>query len=115
MNSTPIYEEIEAQPIPANLIEFPREIIATRRMRPRLGDGPGEADPQQLSIFEVDPNTVSTDPMGHRRRGGRSGVDRIELAADASSTSSRRRSICRTTTRWFRMSTSFTRRPLAGG
>jgi hypothetical protein len=62
-DSAPIYEEIEAQPIPANLIHFPREIIATRRLRPRLADGPGEPDPQQLSIFEVDPNTVSTEPM----------------------------------------------------
>ena len=63
-DSAPIYEEIEAQAIPANLIEFPREIVATRRMRPRLADGTGEVDPQQLSIFEVDPNTVSTEPMG---------------------------------------------------
>ena len=32
-----VYEAVEAaQPIPANLIEFPREIIATRRMRPRI-------------------------------------------------------------------------------
>ena len=31
------YEAVEAaQPIAANLIEFPREIIATRRMRPRI-------------------------------------------------------------------------------
>lgn len=62
-DSAPVYEEIEAQAIPANLIQFPREIIATRRMRPRLADGPGEAESQQLSIFEVDPNSVSTEPM----------------------------------------------------
>ena len=32
-----VYEAVEAaQPIPANLIEFPREIMATRRMRPRI-------------------------------------------------------------------------------
>src|SRR5262249_8003884 len=29
-----IYEAVEAQPIPANLIEFPREIVAPPRMRP---------------------------------------------------------------------------------
>jgi uncharacterized RDD family membrane protein YckC len=60
-----IYEAVEAaQPIPANLIEFPREIVAPRRMRPRLADSPcGDSDSDQLSIFEVDPNTVSTDPM----------------------------------------------------
>jgi uncharacterized RDD family membrane protein YckC len=65
-----IYESIEAQPIPANLIEFPREIVATRRMRPRLADSPGELDPQQLSIFEVDPNSISTEPMGQTVEAG---------------------------------------------
>lgn len=61
----PVYEAVEgAQPIPANLIEFPREIIAPRRMRPRITEAnPESTDAQQLSIFEVDPNTVSTDPM----------------------------------------------------
>jgi uncharacterized RDD family membrane protein YckC len=60
-----LYEAVEAaQPIPANLIEFPREIIATRRMRPRITEAnPESSEPQQLSIFEVDPNTVSTEPM----------------------------------------------------
>ncbi len=60
-----VYEAVEAaQPIPANLIEFPREIIATRRMRPRISEvNPDSSEPQQLSIFEVEPNTVSTDPM----------------------------------------------------
>ena len=62
-DAAPIYEEIQPQPIAANLIQFPREIVATRRMRPRLAEGPAGADPQQLSIFEVDPNTVSTEPM----------------------------------------------------
>jgi uncharacterized RDD family membrane protein YckC len=57
-----------AQPIAANLIEFPREIVATRRMRPRITEAPVDEDePQQLSIFEVDPNTVSTDPMAAAR------------------------------------------------
>jgi uncharacterized RDD family membrane protein YckC len=60
-----VYEAVEAaQPIPANLIEFPREIVATRRMRPRISEVNPESDePQQLSIFEVDPNSVSTEPM----------------------------------------------------
>jgi uncharacterized RDD family membrane protein YckC len=51
------------QPIYANLIEFPREMVATRRMRPRLAEGPLAAAPgqAQLSIFEVDPGTISTD------------------------------------------------------
>jgi uncharacterized RDD family membrane protein YckC len=60
----PVYEAVEAaQPIPANLIEFPREIVATRRMRPRITEAlPESSEPQQLSIFEVDPNAVSIDP-----------------------------------------------------
>ncbi len=52
------------QPIYANLIQFPREMVATRRMRPRLAEGPLAASPHQaqLSIFEVDPGSVSTLP-----------------------------------------------------
>jgi uncharacterized RDD family membrane protein YckC len=54
--------EIEAHTIPANLIEFPRELVATRRMRPRLLDGPAAAQPgTQLSIFEVDPGSIQTE------------------------------------------------------
>ena len=52
------------QPIYANLIEFPREMIATRRVRPRRAEGPlaeTESAPQ-LSIFEVDPAAISTQP-----------------------------------------------------
>ncbi len=56
---------VEPQQSHANLIEFPREIVATRRMRPRLAEAPlaslGGAE-TQLSIFEVDPGTVSTEP-----------------------------------------------------
>jgi uncharacterized RDD family membrane protein YckC len=56
---------VEAQPIHANLIHFPREIVATRRVRPR-SMGITEASPEQagqLSIFEVDPNAISIGPM----------------------------------------------------
>jgi len=60
-------DEIEmvepAQPIHANLIEFPREIVATRKVRPRLAEGPLAETEDQLSIFEVDPSTVSTELM----------------------------------------------------
>ena len=52
------------QPIYANLIEFPREMIATRRVRPRRAEGPladVESVPQ-LSIFEVDPSAISNQP-----------------------------------------------------
>jgi uncharacterized RDD family membrane protein YckC len=62
----PASEAIEivepAQPIYANLIEFPREIVATRRVRPRLAEGPGGASEGQLSIFEVDPGSISIEP-----------------------------------------------------
>jgi len=59
-------ESVEpAQPIHANLIEFPRELVATRRIRPRLAEGPygaaGESN-EQLSIFEVDRWSISTQP-----------------------------------------------------
>lgn len=52
-----------AQPIPANLIEFPRELVAARKARPRRAEGPYLADAgAQLSIFEVDPATIATEP-----------------------------------------------------
>jgi len=62
LRSEPI--AVEPQPAHANLIEFPRELVATRRMRPRLAETPflprsGEA--AQLSIFEVDPGSISTE------------------------------------------------------
>jgi uncharacterized RDD family membrane protein YckC len=53
------------QPIPANLLQFPREMVATRRLRPRRIEGPlaeFESAPPQLSIFEVDPGAISTQP-----------------------------------------------------
>ena len=52
-----------AQSIHANLIEFPREIVAPRKVRPRMAEGPLAATggfSGRLSIFEVDPGTVST-------------------------------------------------------
>jgi uncharacterized RDD family membrane protein YckC len=65
-NSDQAVEVVEpAQPIPARLIEFPRQLVATRKVRPRLAEGPharvGNAL-GQLSIFEVDPASVSTQP-----------------------------------------------------
>jgi uncharacterized RDD family membrane protein YckC len=53
-----------AQPIYANLIEFPREMIATRRVRPRRAEGPlaEAASAPQLSIFEVEPSAISIQP-----------------------------------------------------
>jgi uncharacterized RDD family membrane protein YckC len=56
----------------ANLIQFPPELVATRKMRPRLAEaGSGQLTEAegQLSIFEVDPFSVSTEaeaPAGDR-------------------------------------------------
>jgi uncharacterized RDD family membrane protein YckC len=50
----------------ANLIEFPRELVATRKARPRLAEGPlydqAHAN-EQLNIFEVDPEEISAEPV----------------------------------------------------
>ena len=58
---------VPAQPLPAKLIEFPRELIATRKARPRLAEGPlrdaeTAPDGSQLRIFEVEPETISKEP-----------------------------------------------------
>lgn len=50
-----------AQPLSTKLIEFPRELIATRKARPRLAEGPlrdsGDLEHAQLRIFEAEPET----------------------------------------------------------
>lgn len=56
---------VEPAPVAhANLIEFPRELVATRKVRPRLAEGRSAIGPPagQLSIFEVDPASISTEP-----------------------------------------------------
>ncbi len=63
LRSEPI--AVDPEPEHANLIEFPRELVATRRMRPRLAETPFASRPSgeaQLSIFEVDPEAVSIEP-----------------------------------------------------
>lgn len=56
--------EFESQQTHANLIEFPRELVATRKMRPRLAEPAQTASAErQLSIFEVDPGSISTEPV----------------------------------------------------
>jgi len=67
---SPVFEEPAgpAMPLPANLIEFPRQLVASRKSRPRLAEGPlreeGDGAPEtgQLRIFEVDPAQISTSP-----------------------------------------------------
>jgi len=53
-----------AEPIYANLIQFPREVVATRKLRPRRIEGPlaTAAPGVQLSIFEVDPGSMAAQP-----------------------------------------------------
>ena len=54
---------LETQSIPGNLIEFPRELVAPRRARPRLAEGPlCEGQEPQLRIFEVDAVQVEPEP-----------------------------------------------------
>lgn len=65
--SDPLEEETVAPAVPlaANLIEFPRELVATRRARPRLAEGPlRDAEPQgsQLRIFEVEQEAIDHRP-----------------------------------------------------
>jgi len=53
---------LETQTIPANIIEFPRQLVASRKARPRLAEGPlrDETEPEaQLRIFEVEPEQIS--------------------------------------------------------
>jgi uncharacterized RDD family membrane protein YckC len=56
---------METQPIQANIIEFPRQLVASRKARPRLAEGPlredGTPEPQ-LRIFEVETEQISLEP-----------------------------------------------------
>jgi uncharacterized RDD family membrane protein YckC len=66
---SPTFEDAGAPvDIPANLIEFPRQLIASRKARPRLAEGPlreeadQTTDAAQLRIFEVQATQISTAP-----------------------------------------------------
>jgi uncharacterized RDD family membrane protein YckC len=55
-----------AQPLPVRILEFPRELVAPRKARPRHAEGPlADAPPDpgrsQLRIFEVEPDAISHD------------------------------------------------------
>jgi len=71
---SPIFEGPVGRPIeiPANLIEFPRQLVAARKARPRLAEGPLREDADhasqnpetaQLRIFEVEATQISTTPI----------------------------------------------------
>jgi uncharacterized RDD family membrane protein YckC len=63
----PVFEEPAGPPValPANLIEFPRQLVAARKARPRYAEGPLRDEVEaavgdgQLRIFEVDPAQIS--------------------------------------------------------
>jgi uncharacterized RDD family membrane protein YckC len=82
--SDPLEEETVAPAVPlvANLIEFPRELIAPRKVRPRLAEGPlRDAVPQtgQLRIFEVEPETIDHRPA---MTAGAAGLDWSSIRLD---------------------------------
>ncbi len=57
-----------AQALPARVLEFPRELVAARKARPRLAEGPllepgAEPEKTQLRIFEVEPEAISHEPV----------------------------------------------------
>jgi uncharacterized RDD family membrane protein YckC len=68
---SPVFDESIGSPteIPANLIEFPRQLVAPRKARPRLAEGPLREDADlapataQLRIFEVEADQISTAPV----------------------------------------------------
>lgn len=57
-----------AQPLPARVLEFPRELVAARKARPRFAEGPlreseGEPEKAQLRIFEVESEAICHQPI----------------------------------------------------
>ncbi len=72
---SPVFEDYKAYlqreaeppvPLPANLLEFPRQLVAPRKARPRLAEGPLREDSvpavRQLRIFEVEAGQISASP-----------------------------------------------------
>jgi hypothetical protein len=58
---------IEPLPLQANILEFPRQLVAPRKARPRLAEGPLREDTEQnpeyqLRIFEVETELIATAP-----------------------------------------------------
>lgn len=57
-------EEAAIEPLAVNLVTFPRELVAPRKARPRLAEGPLRETAQQtghdqLKIFDVAPESIS--------------------------------------------------------
>jgi hypothetical protein len=62
--AAPEFEEhlLEPLTIQPNILEFPRQLVAARRARPRLADGPSQDASPQLRIFEVETAAISVQP-----------------------------------------------------
>ena len=65
----PVFEHYAMEPpvpLPANLLEFPRQLVAARKARPLLAEGPlleeAKARSKQLRIFEVEAELISAAP-----------------------------------------------------
>ena len=65
----PVFEHYSIDPptpLPANLLEFPRQLVASRKARPLLAEGPlleeAKARTQQLRIFEVEAELILQEP-----------------------------------------------------
>jgi uncharacterized RDD family membrane protein YckC len=52
-------EEEVLEPLAVSLVEVPRELVAARKLRPRLAEGPLQQDQPQLKIFELAPESIS--------------------------------------------------------
>jgi len=60
-----------AQPLPVRILEFPRELVAARKARPRHAEGPLREEAQgpeksQLRIFEVEAEAISHEPVASK-------------------------------------------------
>ena len=61
LEEEPAFAKVE--PLAVNLVDFPRELVAARKVRPRLAEGPlrdsSKEEKDQLKIFEVAPESIS--------------------------------------------------------
>jgi len=60
-----------AQPLPVRILEFPRELVAARKARPRHAEGPLREEPSapeksQLRIFEVEAEAISHEAVASK-------------------------------------------------
>jgi uncharacterized RDD family membrane protein YckC len=53
----PVFVAVE--PLAVSVVEVPRELVAARKARPRLAEGPLQTGTDQLKIFEVSAETIS--------------------------------------------------------